>query len=67
MMTTLCSHEERRGGIWINGTLGTVEKHEVARMFRSPIGDWCAEIVIAGWANIAIFDYHPTVATLRAL
>jgi hypothetical protein len=53
--------------IRINQTQGTVEVHQVSRVFRSPIGDWCVELVIAGWTNIAVLDYHPSIPMLRIL
>jgi hypothetical protein len=53
--------------IRINGTVGHVGGHEVRRIFRNDIGDWCAEVVIAGKLRVSVFDYHPSVAMMRAL
>jgi hypothetical protein len=54
--------------IWINRTLGTVDGREVRRVFRNQIGDWCAEVDMAGgWIYIAVFDHHPTIPSLRIL
>ena len=53
--------------IWINRTLGTVGEREVIRVFRNRIGDWCAEVVVAGRIQIEVLDYHPSVPLLRIL
>jgi hypothetical protein len=44
-----------------------VGEHEVVRVYRSAIGDWCAEIVVAGKIRVEMFDYHPTVVMMRGL
>jgi hypothetical protein len=43
------------------------EERDVRRVFRNRIGDWCADIAIHGLRWTAVFDYHPTIATMRAL
>jgi hypothetical protein len=53
--------------IWINRTFGAVGEREVRRVFRSRIGDWCAEVVVASRTRIEVFDYHPSAALLQLL
>ena len=45
--------------VWINRSVGYVNERDVRRVFRSGIGDWCAQIVIAGKMQVEVFDYHP--------
>ena len=59
-----CGHVAVR----VNARYGTVGWHEVRRVFRSAIGDWCIEVIGAGGHNrIEVFDYHPTAAVLALL
>ena len=51
----------------INRFVGEVGEHEVRRIYRSAIGDWCAEIVVADKVWVEVFDYQPTIALMRAL
>jgi|SRR5579863_4361382 len=53
--------------VWISRSVGYVGEHEVMRVYRNAIGDWCAEIVVVGKMRAVIFDYHPTLVMLRGL
>jgi hypothetical protein len=46
----------------------SVGSHEVRRVFRNEIGDWCVEIIGADdFHRIEVFDHHPSAAVLRFL
>lgn len=51
----------------INRFFREVGQHQILRIYRSATGDWCAEITVADRVWIEAFDYHPTVALMRAL
>jgi hypothetical protein len=53
--------------IRINRALDEVGARDVRRIFRSEIGDWCAEVAVYEQLHVAVFDHHPTVAMMRAL
>jgi hypothetical protein len=58
---------ERTVVIRFNATNRSVGRHEVRRVFRSQIGDWCVEIVGAERNHIEVFDHHPRATVLRFL
>jgi hypothetical protein len=52
----------------INRQFGDVGFHQVLRVFRSGIGDWCCEFIGTDGRNYSqVFDYHPTLGVLRLL
>jgi hypothetical protein len=53
--------------VWISRSVGYIGEHEMRRVYRNAIGDWCAEIYIAGKLRVEVLDHHPTVATMRGL
>ena len=53
--------------IWINRSVGYVNERDVRRVFRSAIGDWCAQVVRDGQMRVESFDYHPRAETMRWL
>jgi hypothetical protein len=53
--------------VWVNHSVGYVGEHEVWRIYRNAIGDWCADIVVAGKKRVEIFGHHPTFAMMCAL
>jgi hypothetical protein len=53
--------------VHINATVGRVSERMIRRVFRTPIGDWAAELALDGYGQVEIFDHHPTVGTMRAL
>jgi hypothetical protein len=53
--------------VWISRSVGYIGEHEMRRVYRNAIGDWCAEIFVAGKLRVEVFDHHPTVAMMRGL
>jgi hypothetical protein len=53
--------------VYINAMVGHVSERMIRRVFRTPIGDWAAELELDGKLQTEIFDRHPTVAMMRAL
>ena len=53
--------------IWINRSVGYVNERDVRRVFRSAIGDWCAQVAREGQTRVEIFGYHPRAETMRWL
>src|SRR5579862_1821873 len=51
----------------INRFSREIGEHEIRRIYRSAVGDWCAEIMVADRVWVEVFDYHTTVALMRAL
>jgi len=51
----------------INRSAGELSEHDVRRIYKNRIGDWCAELIVAGKSRVEVFDYHPTVALMRGL
>jgi hypothetical protein len=53
--------------VHLNAMVGRVSERMIRSVFRTPIGDWAAELELDGKEEVEIFDHHPTVATMRAL
>jgi hypothetical protein len=54
--------------IWINRMMHSVSERDVRRVYRNQVGDWCADVAMAGgWTHIAVFDHHPGIPSLRIL
>lgn len=51
----------------INRRVGEVGEYDVRRIYRNRIGDWCAELAVAGKIWVEVFDNHPTLAMMRGL
>jgi len=51
----------------INRSVGYVNERDVRRVFRSAMGDWCAQVVVAGKMHVEVFDYHPRAEMMRLL
>jgi hypothetical protein len=51
----------------INWALGMVGERDVRRLFRTEIGDWCTVVSVRDQIWVAVLDYHPTIAMMRAL
>jgi hypothetical protein len=54
--------------IWINRMARAIEERDVRRVYRNSIGDWCADVSMAGgWILDTVFDHHLSVTMLRLL
>ena len=53
--------------IWINRSVGYVNERDVRRVFRTAIGEWCAQVVVAGQMQVEVFDYHPRAEIMQVL
>jgi hypothetical protein len=50
--------------IWVTRT----GSHDVRRVFRNAIGDWCAEIFDAeGHVRVVVLNHHPRVDAMKLL